>query len=271
MECAVLSRRKLCLAVLLLAVFFSGLAFAQSYEIQKHEIEITLGENGETSVAERYYLDFPNSLQLERFKQKSEELGVDLQKWREFDPNIRVFIGGEEDVRSGVLSFDGAKKFLQLSYGLETPVVSKTSETGRITTFELKKSALKDFRTGDTTVIPAGTSIKINFPKNSEIIQPVQPAAKTSGDSIQWTGYTRSNAVTLSYRVFKEIAPQFELSGLLKGAFASNVFPLVVLFVIIVSAIAYSRRRAIADRIEEYVVEHSDLEEETFEQEEENQ
>ena len=256
------------IAIALLALlFFSGAAFAQAYEIQKHEISVTLGDAGETSVVEKYYLDFPNNFQLEKFKQKSEELGIDIQKWTDFDPDIRVYIGNTEDVLNGVLSFDGEKKYLQLSYDLATPIVAKTDETGRITTFELKKSVLKDFRAGDTTVIPAGTTIKITFPKNSEIVEPVQPAAKISGNSIEWTD-TRSNAISLSYNVFKEIAPQFELSMLLRGVFASNVFPLFVVFILIASAIVYSKRKSVVERIENYIVEHSNLEEETFEQEE---
>ena len=246
--------------VLIAVLLFFSTAYAQVYTHTLHSIEITVDKEGRAAVVERFFLVFPNARQLLDFRDKSTELGVDLQKWNEFDSKIYPHIGAKEDVRNAFISLiEEPQKYLELRYALADPLMTKAGETSRIVTYALDDGQFREYDTGSFIVIPQSTIISIILPTPIEIVGTISPDATFANNTVTWTGYKSTNNLALKYNLFKQIASQFEVSKAISGFLASDYSTIVLIALLAVIITLYMKRRKIAGRMENYIIEHSEL------------
>jgi len=250
------------LAVMLCFVFFSTLASAQFYVLERQEIEITVDEEGNANVVERYFMRFQNEQQLFDFQQTKSEIGISVEGWNAYDPRLFPKIGQENDIEVRSLLFNESTadflEVLEMNYVLKEPLMEKKVETSRVIDFEMKKKFFNEFVEGPFGVIPAGTTVKIMLPIGVEIQSSVKPDASIEGNLVTWTGYVSGNEFELKYSSFKQIA-SFDLREAIQQLFQSDLFIIMVLVVAAIALILFVKRKRISASAERYIVRHSDL------------
>ena len=263
-------KEKILLAVC--ALLLAAAACAQTYEVSSHSITIEVDGEGFAKVSEKFFLKFPNSYQMERFLEKSRELGSSLESWKAFDSTIYTHIGSTADVINGIvkpLEKEGKNYYLEISYELSSAIMKKKSETSRMINYALAENVLSEFFSGNLLVIPKGTTIKFVLPKSIEIRERPQPEAVLDGSNVTWSGYKSANAFILEYVYWRQIAPSVEISMLFYSLITSKDLPLILGVLLILALVLYWKKKVIAAKIENYVVEHSDLSKGEHEKEEE--
>lgn len=249
--------KKTALVLLLLAI--TTTAQAQRYDIVQHTIVIDVDEKGTAGITERFYLLFPRDIYLENFKQESQTNGVSLSAWKQFDSRLHPFIGEETDIVSAQLAFiENQDKYLELTYKLKTPIMHVTSDTTRRTDYRLKENFFRQFFVGSLIIIPDNTSIQIKLPPQAEIQGTIKPDAAIEQNTIILNGYKSSNVIEIQYRVWKQIA-SFDLQQIMQGLLKSEltVFLGTTAFALLI--FVYIKRKTIAQKIEDYIVEHSEI------------
>lgn len=252
--------KRLCLIAVLL-VLFASFCHGQFYILDSHSIDIAVDEDGMAQVRERYFMVFQNEQQLADFRQAVSTIGVSVEGWKAYDARIYPRIGQENEINVTGISFienQDSSKYLELVYSLREPLMEKKSETSTVVEFALNTKYLSGFIDGSLWVIPENTSIIVHLPKGVQIEAPVKPDASIEGSTVAWNGYVFGNELNLSYSLFKQIA-SFDLSGLLQQAMQSDLFWIGAAIVVIAAAIVIVKRKAISEKIEGYIVAHSDL------------
>ncbi len=254
-------KKKLLIALALAVFFFVGFAHAQSpyYSIVSHTIDMEIDEYGFASISEKFFLQFPTDAQLQEFRQKNAEIGISLEAWKEFDSRIFPHIGNENELNRAEVSFvENNAKYLEIKYSLNTPIAEKTGETSRMTEFSLLSKFLGQFLQGGAFIIPENTSISVQLPSFAEIQSPIKPEAAVSANSVTWQGYKSSNVLQLNYRIVKQIA-SINLSESIAALTSSPLFLVFVIIAVIIVAIVLQKRKKISEKIENFIVENSQL------------
>ncbi len=243
-------------------LFFLANCSAQFYQLTNHVIEINVDSQGNAQVGERFFLLFQNQQQVFDFRQKASEIGVSLDGWKAYDQRLHPYIGGEQEIVVSKVAFvENEATYLEITYALKTPLMQKKSETSRVIEYTIKPRAFDQFLSGSSWIIPENTAITINLPPGAELQQPIEPEAAATNNSLTWNGYKNSNQLTVDYKLFKQIA-SFDFGEALQQLMQSNLFWVVVVIICAVSFALFWKRKPIAARIENYVIEHSDLGEE---------
>jgi len=230
--------------------------------LESHSIDIDVDSAGNAQVVERFFLFFQNEQQLVDFRQTVNEVGVSLSGWKSYDPRIYPHIGQEQDVEVQGISFienPNAIDFLEISYGLNSPIMEKKGETSRVVSYSVKPKFFAEFSDGALWVIPEGTTITVRLPKGVRIEGEIKPDAVVTGSDVTWTGYVSGNELNIDYGFFKEIA-SFDLREAVQQLLQSDIFWFLVAFVAVFFLLLFAKRKSIGDRVENYLVAHSDFE-----------
>jgi len=245
--------------VFLFLVLLAPGAIAQRYDITWHSIDIKIDAKGFAMVTERFFLQFPNDFQLSLFREESEKNGVSLFAWKSFDDRIHTYIGEEKELDNAQVGFvENSEKYLEITYGLKNPITHATAETTRRTEFRLKENFFRQFLLGELFIIPDNAVIRLELPSQAEIQGKVKPEAKVEGGIITMQGYKSSNVLEVRYRVWKQIA-SFDLQQAMQGFLTSELMLLLAAVAFALAILAYAKRREISQRIENYIVEHSEI------------
>lgn len=244
-----------------ISVFLVSNASALSYSIINHTIEISVNETGNANIIEKFHFYFPSIAQLEEFKQTSENIGLDLEEWEALDSKITAHIGKDRYAIKNISGgFNESSESLEIRYSLLEPIMEKIDETSRVVKYSLKANAFSaSFDAGDLWEIPVNTTIRVILPTNAELTKTPSPKASVFENIIAWEGYTTSNKLELEYELIKEIAPSFDIAKFLLNLTSSNLFIPVIAVLVIIVGIVYWKRNEINSRIENYVVEHSEI------------
>ena len=249
--------RKLLSALLIFLVFFTGFAGAQYYTINSHTIDIAIDEDGFALISEKFFLSFPNDTQLKEFRAKNEQIGINLDSWKTFDNRIRTYIGRETEINRAEVSFvETNGKYLEIKYSLNKPIAEKKAETSRLIEFSLSNNFFDQFLQGGVRIIPENTAINIKLPNFAEIQQPVKPEAIIGTNQVTWQGYKSTNVLQLNYTLVKQIA-SISLLGSLDALAKSPLFIFIISALVIFLAIVLVK--TISEKIENYIVENSEL------------
>ncbi len=249
---------------------FSGTSAVSYYTISMHQIFININEIGDTTVTEKFVLNFTSQKQLDNFKVKKDELGVSLDSWASFDPKIKIHIGTKKDILplSGSIAFvENENKYLQMEYALQEPIVSKKVETSRSVDYELKKNYFNSFLEKPFYKIPANTEIYFMLPsKSTAEKKDISPDATLGSDEsyfiIKWEGMKEISNLSLKYTYWKEIAPSVSISLAFKN-FMDNVSQeiKIILAVILIAILGgfYVKRKQINEKVQTFVESNSAL------------
>lgn len=249
------------LLTLFVLLFFTQVTFGQFYILENHAIKINVDIEGNAQVTERYYLNFQNEIQLENFRQTVSEIGVSIDGWQAYDERIYPRIEQKKDMVVNGISFvenTDSLDFLEMNYFLKSPIMEKKNETTRVIEYSLKPSAFSSFVDGALLVIPSGTSVTVQLPRGVEIEEPVKPDAVVGKNTVVWTGYVFGNELELNYLVFKQIS-SFDLNQSLQELMQSELFIIFVAITALILIIIFAKRKSIGNKIQNYIIKHSDL------------
>ncbi|MEK6821332.1 MAG: hypothetical protein AABY11_02955, partial [archaeon] len=150
---------------------------------------------------------------------------------------------------------------LKLSYAYPENLVQpvKVGSQGRSTRWKLADLALVQFIEGGNINIPINTQIIIHLPMGAIIDTTLLPAnILVSGNTITISNF-KGNALPIEYSVFTPIADPIDAGKIVEDAVKSPLFTLVLAILAVVGMIVVLNREKISERIEEYVIAHSEF------------
>lgn len=243
-------------------IVFAMLAFASlstAYAISRQEFSITINEEGFGTVTEKYYFDFANKADSDSFSQAVKDNGQDFLKWRVFDDKISPYFGSVETISLEGFSYSQAENTLELKYGLDNAISQKTSEDSRSTTWKLNQSLLSKFEQGTLIIVPKNITLAINFPQAAELkAELLPPTVQTTKNSMVLKN-ARVNNLNIQYVIPKPIAQTISLSELASWLKETGLLYVIISALIIITVVAVVKRKTISERIENYIVEHSEI------------
>ncbi|MEM0360477.1 MAG: hypothetical protein QXK06_04045 [Candidatus Diapherotrites archaeon] len=272
--------KKLVFFFLLLA-FASVAADAKNYKITSHEINVDVDLEGYASVKERYYLVFDDKESAEAFQSlKNNDLKFDLEKWKAFDPNLKINFGLESNLSELLIEFADEPSgerlyYTEFKYSFNTPAFNKSTkqEIGRKISFSINKSFVRQLTRGTDFVIPEWTTIRFIFPPQSEpdgplVLETTNPKIRISHDiqskrkTMELRGYFASNDFALGFYYYKAIAPSFSIAMLVKELSEKTPKETLIIagFIIaIVGIFLFAIRKKIEDRLSGFIIKHSNV------------
>ncbi len=257
--------------ILLFLVFLALNSFGQPYSIYNHSIDIDLDAEGNATITERFYVFFASNASFNQFKEDSAQLGVDLEKWKEYDSDIRTHIGSQDDLKSntGRLSFIEApsdEKYIEITYQLTKPITVIKTSTSRLDEFEISKPVMQQFLERPFYVIPANTFISFILPPQSTIepedISPAAGITDTGTRIIVTWKESRTNDLSLDYKYWKQIAPRFSISFTVKNFIEKSkneILWLTVAVIIALILLTYYYRKPLTKQAQDYIIANTEF------------
>ncbi|MCX8190074.1 MAG: hypothetical protein N3F05_02480 [Candidatus Diapherotrites archaeon] len=259
-------------AVFLSAFLIMPFAISASvlrYSVGDHYISVNLDEEGNAKITERFYLAFKTQEDIDAFTAKKTLLGNDISEWRKFDPNFTFHIGGESYVKkesvSVFLNKEQQDHVLEIYYELKNKAVGIVSEESRIITYKTSNWIFNPFIKGADYVIPEGTFITINLPRDAEIIESDEifkyALVEKSPPKVKLQGLISTGNLSFRYVVIKGIAPQISVSIFVKGLadiIKENAY-IFGSFVIALLVISYLLKDKISNSLIGFLVKYTDF------------
>ncbi|MCR4335689.1 MAG: hypothetical protein NUV57_04080 [archaeon] len=244
--------------ILILALLFLSLS-VNAVEINQLTINIAVDNQGFANIVENYDLQFISPFEEADFANKTIENSSSLQAWQAdydfFYPRFAQNITEISPTPPIKISFNNEANRLTFEYSLRERFATLTSEEQRSDFFIINNKQLAIFLDTSIIVIPENNTVRINIPQNSEIDTSKLPEkAVVSGNTIILSGI-RSNSISIEYRVMKPIAPT---SGeLIQGL--SGIYVILAPILIVLLVFAYIKRNELEEKIETYLVKHSEM------------
>jgi len=251
----------LVLSILMLA----QVAFAGTYSITKQSVNMEINVLGEAKIVEKFYLYFPSDGDKIAFRNNSTSIGSNFEEWKKYNTKFAPSIGSDS-VTNGKISYnEGVESYLEISYELQEPLMSKGKETAMVSEYTLKANYLNNYYQSGIWIIPDNTTMTIELPPGAEIKENIEPPAIITQGSkkiITWEGYKSANRLTVNYILWKKVAPVVDISSLLTLLFKTTQGQILVLLSVVVIVIILWKKQFITDKIERFVEENSKIEEE---------
>ncbi len=251
---------------LVFALVLVLLISAGAQNLTRHLIEIDVDRGGYAKVTEIYSLDFTDKNSLGNFLKNVAENGPSLDAWRSDYSWLFPHFGSMTRI-SAYITFDDRERAVILNYSIDDKFAKLESESARTANWRILDSRFSNFAKGGIIIIPKSTEIKIVLPVGARIDEAkLTSHAKRIEDAIVLSGIS-TTYINLQYVLEKPIAPPLDLSQLIRQFMASELNLVFVAIVAILIALAIWKRRPIAQRIENYIVEHSSIESKRQEEE----
>lgn len=251
--------------VLLLITLFLTNTFAATYPISNHTIQIQINSEGTDKVTEKYFIAFTDEKSKINFRNKSLELGTDLEAWKEYDASFVPTLDPNA-LNKKIAYVEGVESYLQISYDLSEQLMAKGKEATMMTEYNLKVNFFNSFYTAGQWTIPENTTINVELPPGAEIRDNVVPQATiTSNGSrkiVNWQGYKRGNELTLNYILWKKITPVVDINEVTSFLFKTQEGLILILISIIVLIVLIMQRKKITHAVEDFVEKNSIIQEE---------
>jgi hypothetical protein len=257
------SKIKLMLVSLFLLLFLN-ITFGQNYSIYLHEINITISNEGQAEVVERFNLFFPNDEERVTFRTLSTNLGSDLAKWAKLNEVFNPNIGNQNLLNKQITYNETDAPYLELRYKLVDSLMAKGKENPNNIEYTLKAVFLDKFFQTNVWVIPENTEISFILPPRAEIIDIIEPEAEIinvgTNPIIKWRGYKSANRLTLKYIVWN--APQIAMDQIINKIFYTFEGQILIAVFTIIIVFIFIERKKISGIIEDYIAENSEFEKE---------
>lgn len=255
--------KKLILIFALLSLF--TFANAIEYSVIEHSIYIQINSEEADKIEERFYLTFPDESSKISFREKSLELGTNLEKWKEFNSRFAQSIT-ENTLNKKISYNEGIQNYLLLSYDLSDNFMAKGKETNMVVEYNLKANYLNSFYQTGLWIIPTNTKLLVELPPGAEIRENVEPEADISTVGtrkiVTWQGYKSANKLSLTYVLWKKMDPLFDISKTNNFLFRTQSGQLTILVIIVVLILFFWQRKKIGNWIENFVENNSLIKEE---------
>ncbi len=230
---------------------------ALGLKLDSHTITINIDDKGLAQITEEYGLRFASPFEFQGFKEEAKENSSSLLAWQAdhdfFFPHFGEQAGNR--VNTSTVTFDDNAKALTLKYDLRNSFARLMRQEQRADYFAIDDSRFGAFIESGAIVIPQNTMVRMLLPPNTEVDSSRLPRnVNVQGNTISF-GSTQTNALNISYIVVKPIAPTSETIGRGLSDFYIAAIPISVLILIGV----YVKREEIGEKIENYIVEHSEM------------
>ncbi|MBU0662176.1 MAG: hypothetical protein ABH854_05160 [Candidatus Diapherotrites archaeon] len=251
--------------VVLLAALLALAGQASALNVIGHEITIDVDKAGYANFTEHYRLGFEHSFELEQFKASATENGPSLMAWTVdydfFYPHFGEGTGNR--LKESYVGFDDASRTLSLEYSLAGPFAKIVSDEPRATIWEIPDNELIEYMQGGIIVIPRATTIKISPPSSAEMLEgQLYSEAKIEGGTILLSGIS-TNFISIMYKISKPIAPSvnsYRVLDFLTAPENSAIVTALSVATVILLAVLFIYRGRITAGIEDYIIEHSEIE-----------
>ncbi len=239
----------------LLAVFLVAMAsYASALNVYSHQIEIAVGKDGFAQVIERYSLSFLAG-EIESFRKDAAQNGPSLLSWQ-VDFNWFYPHFGEGSITNAHITFDEVLGALTLDYTITKQFATVVRDEPRTTIWQIPERAFKAYLQGARISIPDNTQIKVILPVGSEVDRSkLFSEAQVSGNEIMLRGIS-TNKLNFEYRIPKPIAPAFNAVEL----FTQTNTLIVLAAIAIVAVLAFVYRKKLGEKVENYILAHSEIE-----------
>jgi hypothetical protein len=263
-----MQKRVIFLLLLLIILAFSVSAADTTtlgYKQTSHTITIQIATEGNDKVVEKFYISFQSDAEKVAFRNKSLELGTNLDSWKALNPIFAPSLG--DNILNKKISYnEGEVSYLQISYDLFEPLMAKLKEATMATEYTIKVNYFDSFYHSGQWIIPENTTINIELPPGAELKDTAGLQTTTSTNIsrkvISWKGYQTANELVMSYIVWKKMDPVIDINAITSFLFKTQEgLILLAIATIILIAIVLNRKK-IYTVIEDFVEANSLLKEE---------
>ncbi len=244
---------------LVFALLMVMLSHAGAQELAKHLIEIDIDKAGYAKVTEIYSLEFSDKNELDVFLKNVAKDGPSLEAWKIDYEWLFPRFGSATGI-SAYITYDDREKAVILNYTIDKKFAKLSSESARASNWRILDTQFGNFAKGGIIIIPKNVEIKIVLPVGARIDESrLTSHAKRLEDAIVLNGIS-TTYINLQYALEKPIAPPVDFTQLIEQFMASELNLVFVAIIAILIALAIWKRRPIAQKIENYIVEHSSIE-----------
>lgn len=224
--------------------------------VEKLGITVNVDGQGYASITENYQISFISDFEFNDFKESAKRNASSLSSWQAthdfFKPHFGETAGNS--IMTSSITFDEVSRTVILRYSLQEKFAALERSEQRTDFFVVPDSRLAAFNTGGTIVVPDNTRIDVMLPQNSEVdVSSLPEKVEVAGNRVSLGGI-QSNSVEIRYSVLKPIAPSS--NDILQGI--SGIYILAPVIALLLAGI-YVKRQEIEKRIEDYLVEHSEI------------
>jgi hypothetical protein len=253
--------------ILTLVLFFSiiSMVFAIDYGVWLHDIKIEVDSEGEALISEKFHLFFPNEDEKIAFREKSLELGSNLNKWAEFDKKFTSKIGFNNITKGTITYSEGEDNYLELKYSLADEIMAKGKETTLVEEFNVKANYFNELYQSGLWIIPDNTRVTIVLPPGAEIRDSFSPEGIIGNEgtkkTITWNGYKSANELKIKYVIWKKINPIVDLNQVTNFLFRTTEGLVVITVILIIVGVVVWKRSFLASKIEKFSENNTQFEE----------
>ena len=233
-------------------------------KIKETLIKIEVKENGFGNVLEKYLFNFKSQEELEFFVENAQKNGSGLLSWNTFDKRIFVHIAENDfDTKKASVEFveNGLENsFLSIIYENESPVfIEQKEKSGRFVEWIFNSRKLTPMVLAGVIILPENTRLEITLPANAEILQ---NDMEIKNGKLLWEGYKTTSKINIVYLIKENIAPTFNLSAAIQGILSNKeTLIILIVFLVVVGLILYVKRDSVGEKIENFILKNSDIEE----------
>lgn len=257
--------------IILVILLFLGMAYGQEVtitprvtesRISYHSIDVYLENDGSANIQEQFFFNFFAG-ETEQLEKDFQENTPSLAEWKRDYSFVHPYIGIENRVEG--LEFLLKKTVsnqptLQLSYKYsQLSQKIATENQGRSTIWKLSESTLLNFISAGSIIIDERTQIKIHLPTNSVLDKrPLPNGIADTGNIITLTNF-QSNSLNVQYTILTPIADPIDSSKLISNFLESPLAVFLLAIIALIAAYVYINREGLSEKIENYVIEHSEF------------
>lgn len=257
--------KKLLLIIVVLTAMCTN-SFA--LQVQNHFVDMEVDEKGLAKIVEKYNLQFEDINEIDFFTQRTQVNSSSLLAWRsDYEFFYPHFESADNRLTRSSVTFEQETNTLILEYELAKPLMTIISDEPRETKFGFSAKQLNNYLNEGLVVIPENTVINITLPRNSQILgQSILPQIEINNNTITIKPITTSG-IKLEYTLTKPIQTRVNSLELIQQFFSNSSNIIVILIALAIITGFFWKREKIKERIENYIVDHSEIEHSEAEQE----
>lgn len=228
-----------------------------------HGIDVYVSENGSATVEERFFFNFLAG-EAARFEKDFVENTPSVNEWEADYAFVNPHIGSEGQVKNIEFLLNrtaNGEPTLTMSYTYPSGLVQeiKVESQGRSTRWKISEVALVDFIESANIRIPSNTQIKFHFPSSSVVDTSLLPQEVSVVNNVVTLTNIQTNALRIEYLLFTPIADPIDFGKIVQDFQQSPLFAVFVALVALVGVYIALNREQFSQRIETYVIEHSEF------------
>ncbi|MDD4251002.1 MAG: hypothetical protein PHX27_02310 [Candidatus ainarchaeum sp.] len=255
--------KKIFLTILIL--LFTSTVFAQGYGVFAHNVNIIISNDGTAEITEKFQLYFNTDQDKLEFRTTSTDLGSDLRKWEEFNPQFKPTIGQNNIINGKITYSEGNDNYLEIKYQLADALMAKGKETNLVEEYSIKANYLNNLFQSGLWIILDGTTIVIELPPGAEINETISPDAIIGSNgtkkTITWKGYKSANKLNVKYILWKKINPILDLNEVTNFLFKTTQGLIIIIIALILMGTIIWKRKYFSSKIESFVEDNTVFEE----------